>query len=114
MRKALMLLLVLATIMVGSAVFAGSIDYLSNQSARYLMTFSRNAATDAADIANYNPAGTAFLAPGLTIDFSTQTLFKPYSQKTTIDYLSPAVLLIVDTIRAGSNELLTTEPLCSL
>ncbi len=80
MRKALMLLLVLATVMVGSAVFAGSIDYLSNQSARYLMTFSRNAATDAADIVTYNPAGTAFLAPGLTIDFSTQTLFKPYSQ----------------------------------
>lgn len=85
MKKVLVLLCMLAMLIVGSDVFAGSIDYLSNQSARYLMTFNRNAATDGADIANYNPAGTAFLAKGLHLDFSTQTLFKPYSQDSNVD-----------------------------
>jgi len=80
MKKALVLLCMLAIVLSGATVFAGSIDYLSNQSARYLMTFSRVGATDGADIVTYNPAGTAFLQQGLTIDFSTQTLFKPYSQ----------------------------------
>jgi len=91
MKKALVLLCMLAIVLSGATVFAGSIDYLSNQSARYLMTFSRCAATDAADIVNYNPAGTAFMAPGLTIDFSTQTLFKPYSQDTTNTYSAAAI-----------------------
>ena len=79
--KRFSLMLMLAIMTVSSAVFAGSIDYLSNQSAKQVMTISRGGATDtSADLANYNPAATAFFAPGLYIDFSNQTLFKPYEQ----------------------------------
>ena len=60
---------------------AGSIDYLSNQSAEYIMSFNRNAATDSADIVNYNPAGTVFLPEnGLYVNASAQYLFKPYNE----------------------------------
>jgi long-chain fatty acid transport protein len=62
-----------------SSLFAGSIDYLSNQSADYVRTFSRNHAIDAADAAFYNPAGTAFLQEGLSVQASNQTFFKDYS-----------------------------------
>ncbi|MDR2739857.1 MAG: hypothetical protein LBB68_08520, partial [Treponema sp.] len=60
-------------------LFAGSIDYLTNQSAKWLISPSRNAATEGADIANYNPAGTALLPKGLHLDLSNQTLFKLYT-----------------------------------
>jgi long-chain fatty acid transport protein len=59
-------------------LFAGNLDYLGNQSAVYLQTLNRNAATDGADIINYNPAGTAFLPEGLHLDLSNQFLFKLY------------------------------------
>ena len=39
---------------------AGSIDYLTNQSADFIRLLGRNASTDAVDIVSYNPAGTAF------------------------------------------------------
>ena len=84
--KRFSLMLMLAIMMVSSAVFAGSVDYLVNQSAKFVMTFSRNASTEAsADLANYNPAGTAFLAPGLYLDLSNQFLFKPYKQDYTVN-----------------------------
>ena len=80
------LMLTAAVVMVSSALFAGSIDYLSNQSAKYLMSLSgRTAATDAADIVAYNPAGTALMGEGLFIDLSNQTMFKPYSQDVSFD-----------------------------
>ena len=47
MKKILMGCLAAAAMMPGA--FAGSIDYLSNQSADYVRTYSRNATTDAAD-----------------------------------------------------------------
>lgn len=63
------------------SLFAGSLDYLTNQSAKICMTFHRAASTDAsADIVNYNPAGTAFLEKGLYLDLSSQTLIKMYSE----------------------------------
>jgi long-chain fatty acid transport protein len=72
-----------ALVTISSAVFAGSIDYLSNQSADYIRTFSRNAAMDSADIAVYNPAGTAFLKQGFYIQYSHQTILKDYSSEMT-------------------------------
>ena len=63
-------------------VHAGSVDYLTNQSAEYIRTFSRNAALDAADIVSFNPAGTAMMEAGLHVNFSGQVVFKDYS----IDY----------------------------
>jgi long-chain fatty acid transport protein len=59
-------------------LFAGSIDYLSNQSADYVRTFSRSASTDA-DAVIYNPAGTGFMKPGIIAQISGQTIFKTYS-----------------------------------
>jgi long-chain fatty acid transport protein len=77
MKKTLWILLVLA-VFLQAGLFGGSIDYLTNQSAKWLISPSRNAATEGADIANYNPAGTAFLPKGLHLDLSNQTLFKLY------------------------------------
>ena len=70
------LMLTLAIMAASSAVFAGSVDYLSNQSAKFIMNPASVARTGGADIAAYNPAGTAFFAPGLYFDVSNQTLIK--------------------------------------
>jgi long-chain fatty acid transport protein len=61
-----------------STAHAGSVEYLSNQGADYLRTFSRNAATDSVDAVVYNPAGTAFLADGIHLGIGTQTLMGGY------------------------------------
>lgn len=76
------ILAALAMIFTASSVFAGSIDYLSNQSADYLRTFCRNASTDA-DSAHYNPAATAFMKDGVTLYLSSQTILKTYSSELT-------------------------------
>lgn len=76
--KKIRILLTGIFVLCASALFAGSIDYLSNQSADYMRTFSRNAATSGADIAVYNPAATAFLAPGMYFQLSNQSIFKVY------------------------------------
>jgi long-chain fatty acid transport protein len=52
------------------------IDNLSNMSAEWMRTGARNAATDAADIVVYNPAGISNLDNGLHINFSNQSLFR--------------------------------------
>jgi len=65
----------------GTNLFAGSLDYLSNQSAKWVMTTSRNASLDGADIIQFNPAGTAYLDKGFHLDISGQTLFKYYGNK---------------------------------
>ena len=70
----------MATLLAAGTLMAGSVDYLSNQSADYLRTFSRNASLDA-DAAVYNPAGTAFLQPGLTLALSNQSIWKLYENK---------------------------------
>jgi len=78
--KKFSLLLTLAIMMVGSTVFAGSIDYLSNQSAKYIMNTASQARTDGADIVSYNPAGTALMGEGFFLDVSSQTLLKYYEE----------------------------------
>lgn len=85
------LILGLAALMTAGALSAGSIDYLSNQSADYIRTFSRNASLDA-DAAVYNPAGTAFLAPGLTFALSNQSVFKLYENDLTLPTAAAAVM----------------------
>jgi len=79
--KKFSVLLTLAVLMVSSSVFAGSLDYLSNQSAKYCMNTAATARTDGADIVAYNPAGTALMGQGFFIDVSNQTLLKYYSAK---------------------------------
>ncbi|MCP4745572.1 MAG: hypothetical protein GY874_05430 [Desulfobacteraceae bacterium] len=53
-----------------------NIDNLTNMSAEWMRTSNRNAATDAADIVVYNPAGLVDLETGFHINFSNQTLFR--------------------------------------
>ena len=77
----------------GTGLFAGSLDHLSNQSAKWVMTTSRNASTDGADIVQYNPAGTAWLAKGLHLDASGQTLFKYYNNSETLKQDKPTPIL---------------------
>jgi len=61
-----------------SVVYAGAIDNKTNWSAEYIRTLNRNAATDFADIAAYNPAGTVKLQDGFIINGSVQYLKKDY------------------------------------
>jgi long-chain fatty acid transport protein len=63
---------------VASTVFAGAIENKTNWSAEYIRTLNRNAATDYADIAAYNPAGTVKLDEGFIINGSVQFLSKKY------------------------------------
>lgn len=61
-----------------ASVFAGAVDNKTNWSAEYIRTLNRNAATDYADIAAYNPAGTVKLTEGFIINGSIQYLAKDY------------------------------------
>jgi long-chain fatty acid transport protein len=62
-----------------SAAYGGAIDNKTNWSAEYIRTLNRNAATDYADIAAYNPAGTVKLQDGFIINGSAQYLGKDYT-----------------------------------
>jgi long-chain fatty acid transport protein len=62
-----------------SSVYGGAIDNKTNWSAEYIRTLNRNAATDYADIAAYNPAGTVKLQDGFIINGSAQYLGKDYT-----------------------------------
>src|SRR5210317_1564727 len=62
-----------------SIAYAGAIDNKTNWSAEYIRTLNRNAATDYADIAAYNPAGTVKLQDGFIINGSAQYLSKKYT-----------------------------------
>lgn len=62
-----------------TGVFAGAVDNKTNWSAEYIRTLARNAATDYADIAAYNPAGTVKLQEGFTVNGSIQFLTKDYT-----------------------------------
>jgi len=62
-----------------SVVYAGAIDNKTNWSDEYIRTLNRNAATDYADIAAYNPAGTVKLQDGFIINGSAQYLGKDYT-----------------------------------
>ena len=62
-------------------VFAGGIDNLQNFSAKYMATGSRNAATDGADIAAYNPAGIIWQKDGLTMEGDIQYLFNDFTHE---------------------------------
>ena len=88
----------------GSGLFAGSLDYLSNQSAKFLMNMSRNASTDSADIVHYNPAGAARLPKGLSVDLSGQTLFKYYDNEDTRFGLATGISSLIGTASLPDTE----------
>lgn len=67
---------------------AGSLDYLSNQSAGYFFSTAQTASTAGAGIVPYNPAGTALLDKGFYLDASNQTILKYYDESVASKYLS--------------------------
>lgn len=65
---------VLSTILATEAY--AQIDNLTNMSAEWVRLANRNAATDAADIVIYNPAGLVSLSDGFHLNVSNQTLVR--------------------------------------
>jgi len=59
----------------------GQIDNLANLSPDYVRTGARNAATDAADAAVYNPAGLNQLEEGIHLSIGNQSLFRKPSHE---------------------------------
>jgi len=72
-----------------SVVYAGAIDNRTNWSAEWVRTLNRNAATDYADIAMYNPAGTVKLHEGFTLNGSVQFGMKDYANNVTLPGFIP-------------------------
>jgi len=66
-------------VLFAGALFAGNIDILGIRSADYLMELSRNAVTDCADGATYNPAGLAFMEEGIHLNIGGQYIGKDYT-----------------------------------
>ena len=82
MRKVLIGITTFSLVLAGAtSVFAGAVINKTNWSAEYIRTLNRNAATDYADIAAFNPAGTVKMTDGLTINGSLQYLDKDYKNK---------------------------------
>ena len=69
-----------------SVAYGGAIDNKTNWSAEYIRTLNRNAATDYADIAAFNPAGTVKLQDGFIINGSAQYLRKNYENNVSDPY----------------------------
>nr|MBC8359846.1 outer membrane protein transport protein [Candidatus Desulfatibia profunda] len=61
-----------------SPLLAGGLINKNNLSAEYVRTMNRAAATDAADIVAYNPAGVMKFEDGFVANFSFQQILKPY------------------------------------
>lgn len=100
MKRLTIVALAAISLLYTPAVFAGSFDYLSNQSAGYFMNMAKTATTDGADAAAYNPAGTALMGKGFYFDIGNQFLFKTYSEESkgpvladSFDQSKPTLLL---------------------
>jgi long-chain fatty acid transport protein len=79
MRKAMRGLAVLLLVAaLAASAQAGGIINKQNLSADYIRTLNRNAATDMADAAAYNPAGTAMMEDGLYLKADVIYLYKDY------------------------------------
>ncbi len=76
------LFIVLLSLFMGpSLLWAGGADNKTNWSAEYVGILNRNAATDAADIAMYNPAGVMKMENGFYGNLSVHYLPKDYNNK---------------------------------
>ena len=76
MKNRYLLLAFLLMLVFNSNRVVAQMDNLANMSAEWIRMNNRNAALDAADIVNYNPAGLVYLKPGLHFNLSNQTLFR--------------------------------------
>jgi long-chain fatty acid transport protein len=80
MRKILVVLCVAGLIVsLASPLMAGGIDSKTNWSVEYIRSLNRNAATDAADIAAYNPAGVMKMEDGFYGNMSVHYIDKKYT-----------------------------------
>ncbi|HHP7234092.1 MAG TPA: OmpP1/FadL family transporter [Desulfobacterales bacterium] len=80
MKKALAILCAVGLlVLTASTLYAGGIINKNNQSADYLRTLNRAAATDLADIAVYNPAGIMLMDDGLYTKLDVMYFDKDYS-----------------------------------
>ena len=74
-KKKVMLSVMASLCLLGSEAMA-NIDNLSNLSAEWMRTGNRNAATDAADIVVYNPAGLTALGDGFHLNIGNQAIVR--------------------------------------
>jgi len=82
MRKGLVGFMVLVVLVgLSSSIYAGGIINKQNLSADYIRTLNRNAATDMADAAAFNPAGTAMMQDGLYVKADAIYLWKDYTNQ---------------------------------
>jgi long-chain fatty acid transport protein len=82
MRKGLIAFgAIVAMVGLASSPQAGGIINKQNLSAEYIRTLNRNAATDMADAAVYNPAGTAMMQDGLYLKADAIYFLKDYSNQ---------------------------------
>jgi long-chain fatty acid transport protein len=80
MKKLLAILCLSSLVLlISSPLLAGGITNKQNFSVEYLRTASRNAATDSADAAVYNPAGVMRMEDGIYINAGAFYAFKDYS-----------------------------------
>ncbi len=71
---------ILIFLLTGSSIlWAGGADNKTNWSAEYIGILNRNAATDAADIVMYNPAGVMKMQNGLYGNLSAHFIAKEYN-----------------------------------
>ena len=75
----LFLAVTLPGLLMAGAATAGGIINKQNQSADYMRTLNRNAATDYADIASYNPAGIMQMEDGFYGKLDAMYFAKDYS-----------------------------------
>ncbi|MDY6853223.1 MAG: outer membrane protein transport protein [Thermodesulfobacteriota bacterium] len=66
---------------VSSQLTAGGVDSKTNWSVEYIRTLNRNAATDSADIAAYNPAGVMRMDDGVYLNCSFHNILKTYTNE---------------------------------
>jgi len=82
MKKVILVFATLVMMVVANSAFASMMDVLTNNSTQYLKNpAGRNAATDAADTAINNPAGTIGMGDGLFVDVSNQVILKTFSSE---------------------------------
>lgn len=77
--------------------FCGGIDNKQNFSAAYVGSLSRNAATDGADSAAYNPAGLTYLENGLYLELDAQPFTFDYGHEIDSQTYSASPVLIAPT-----------------
>ncbi|MCG8640339.1 MAG: long-chain fatty acid transport protein, partial [Desulfobacterales bacterium] len=82
MKQIKILFFSLVLVVTGSSLlWAGGADNKTNWSAEYIGILNRNAATDAADIAMYNPAGVVKMENGLYANLSGHYFPKEYNNR---------------------------------